>query len=39
MISESTAITEYLDSLDGNPVLTKTLREKGLIHMMQRRVE
>jgi glutathione S-transferase len=40
VISESTAITEYLDNLDGNPVLTgKTPREKGLIHMMQRRVE
>jgi len=40
VISESTAITEYLDNLDGNPTLTgKTPREKGLIHMMQRRVE
>ena len=40
VISESTAITEYLDNLDGNPILTgKTPREKGLIHMMQRRVE
>jgi glutathione S-transferase len=40
VITESTAITEYLDNLDGNPVLTgKTPREKGLIHMMQRRVE
>jgi len=40
ILSESTAITEYLDHLDGNPVLTgKTPREKGLIHMMQRRVE
>ena len=40
VISESTAITEYLDNLDGNPALTgKTPREKGLIHMMQRRVE
>jgi glutathione S-transferase len=40
IISESTAITEYLDNLDGNPTLTgKTPREKGLIHMMQRRVE
>jgi glutathione S-transferase len=39
-ISESTAITEYLDNLDGNPTLTgKTPREKALIHMMQRRVE
>ena len=40
VISESTAITEYLDNLDGKPLLTgKTPREKGLIHMMQRRVE
>jgi glutathione S-transferase len=39
-ISESTAITEYLDTLDGNPTLTgKTPREKGMIHMMQRRAE
>jgi glutathione S-transferase len=40
IITESTAITEYLDNLDGSPLLTgKTPREKGLIHMMQRRVE
>ncbi|WDZ97221.1 glutathione S-transferase [Herbaspirillum sp. WKF16] len=40
LIAESTAITEYLDNLDGNPVLTgSTPREKGLIHMMQRRAE
>jgi glutathione S-transferase len=40
VISESTAITEYLDNLDGNPKLTgKTPREKAVIHMMQRRVE
>ena len=40
VISESTAITEYLDHLDGNPLLTgQTPREKGLVHMMQRRVE
>jgi glutathione S-transferase len=39
-ISESTAITEYLDNLDGKPVLTGTTpREKAVIHMMQRRVE
>jgi len=39
-IAECTAITEYLDNLDGNPILTgKTPREKALIHMMQRRVE
>lgn len=40
IISESTAITEYLDNLDGNPMLTgRTPLEKGLIHMMQRRAE
>jgi glutathione S-transferase len=40
VISESTAITEYLDNLDGAPVLTgKTPREKAAIHMMQRRIE
>ncbi len=39
-ISESTAITEYLDNLDGNPILTGgTPREKAIIHMMQRRAE
>ncbi len=39
-ISESTAITEYLDNLDGNPTLTgKMPREKAMIHMMQRRAE
>ena len=40
ILSESTAITEYLDNLDGNPTLTgRTPREKAMIHMMQRRVE
>lgn len=40
MISESTAITEYLDNLDGNPLLTgRTPKEKAVIHMMQRRAE
>jgi glutathione S-transferase len=40
LISESTAITEYLDNLDGRPVLTgSTPRERALIHMMQRRAE
>jgi len=39
-LSESTAITEYLDNLDGRPTLTGTTpREKGVIHMMQRRAE
>jgi glutathione S-transferase len=40
LISESTAITEYLDNLDGHPVLTgSTPLEKAVIHMMQRRAE
>lgn len=40
LISESTAITEFLDNLDGQPLLTgRTPREKALIHMMQRRAE
>lgn len=39
-ISECTAITEYLDNLDGNPILTgKTPKEKALVHMMQKRAE
>ncbi|CAM2154879.1 glutathione S-transferase [Pararobbsia alpina] len=39
-IAECTAITEYLDNLDGNPILTgKTARDKGVIHMMQKRAE
>lgn len=40
LISESTAITEYFDNLDGNPILTgRTPKEKAVIHMMQRRAE
>jgi glutathione S-transferase len=40
VLSECTAITEYLDNLDGKPALTgRTAREKATIHMMQRRVE
>lgn len=39
-ISECTAITEYLDNLDGNPILTgSTPKEKAIIHMMQKRAE
>jgi glutathione S-transferase len=39
-IAECTAITEYLDTLDGAPTLTgRTPREKGLIHMMNKRAE
>jgi glutathione S-transferase len=40
MIAECTAITEYLDALDGTPTLTgRTPRERGLIHMMSKRAE
>ncbi|MCQ8240094.1 glutathione S-transferase family protein [Rhizosaccharibacter radicis] len=39
-VTECTAITEYLDNLDGDPRLTgRTPREKAMIHMMQRRAE
>ncbi|EJL02282.1 MULTISPECIES: glutathione S-transferase [Pseudomonas] len=39
-ICECTAITEYLDNLDGNPILTgKTPKQKAIIHMMQKRAE
>jgi glutathione S-transferase len=40
LIAECTAITEYLDALDGAPTLTgRTPREKGVIHMMSKRAE
>lgn len=39
-MAECTAITEYLDGLDGVPTLTgRTPREKGVIHMMSKRAE
>ncbi len=39
-IAECTAITQYLDTLDGNPTLTgRTPTEQGLIHMMTKRAE
>jgi glutathione S-transferase len=39
-IAECTAITEHLDHLDGEPILTgKTACDRALIHMMQRRAE
>ncbi len=39
-IAECTAITEYLDNLDGHPTLTGTTpKEKAVIHMMQKRAE
>ena len=40
MISECTAITEYLDHLDGPPTLTGTTpRQRAVTSMMQRRAE
>ncbi|MRT55000.1 glutathione S-transferase [Enterobacteriaceae bacterium RIT693] len=40
LISECTAITEYLDNIDQRPLLTgKTAKEKAVIHMMQKRAE
>lgn len=40
MIAECTAITEYIDNLDGHPSLTgQGARERAIIHMMQRRAE
>jgi len=40
LIAECTTITQYLDVLDDNPVLTgRTPVEKGLIHMMTKRAE
>jgi glutathione S-transferase len=39
-IAECTAITEYLDHLSGEPVLTgRNPRERAVIHMMHRRSE
>jgi glutathione S-transferase len=39
-IAECTAITQYLDALDGAPILTgRTPREMGVIHMMSKRAE
>jgi len=39
-IGECTAITQYLDALDGNPTLTgRTPLEQGLVHMMSKRAE
>ncbi|WP_340314195.1 glutathione S-transferase [Rhizorhabdus argentea] len=39
-IAECTAITQYLDTLDGSPTLTgKTPKEQGVIHMMSKRAE
>jgi glutathione S-transferase len=39
-IAECTAITEYFDHLVGEPTLTgKNAKERGVIQMMQRRVE
>ena len=39
-VAECTAITEYIDNLDGKPTLTGNgARERAVIHMMQRRAE
>lgn len=39
-IAECTAITEYLDHLEGKPTLTgSSAKERGVVHMMQRRAE
>ncbi|WP_290771698.1 glutathione S-transferase [Hoeflea sp.] len=39
-LAECTAITEYLDHLDPSPQLTgATARERGMIHMMNKRAE
>ena len=39
-IAECTAITEYLDNLEGKPTLTGSgAKERAVIHMMQRRAE
>lgn len=40
LIAECTAITQYLDALDGDSTLTgQTAVQKGLIHMMTKRAE
>jgi glutathione S-transferase len=40
LIAECTAITQYLDTLDGAPTLTgQTPLEQGVIHMMTKRAE
>lgn len=40
LIAECTAITQYLDTQDGNPLLTgQTPLEQGVIHMMTKRAE
>ena len=40
LIAECTAITQYLDTLDGAPSLTGTTAiEQGIIHMMSKRAE
>lgn len=40
LIAECTAITQYIDTLDGDPTLTGTTPlEQGVIHMMSKRAE
>ena len=40
-IAECTAITEYLDNLNGGPsnLTGKTAKQRGIVHMMQKRAE
>ena len=39
-ISECSAITEYIDQIDGSPVLTGNgARQRAVVHMMHRRAE
>jgi len=40
LLAECTAITQFLDALDGNPTLTgRTAKEQGVIHMLNKRAE
>ena len=40
ILTECTAITEYLDHLEGEPTLTGlSAKERGTIHMLQRKIE
>lgn len=40
LLAECTAITQFLDALDGNPTLTgRTAKEQGIIHMLSKRAE
>ncbi len=40
LLAECTAITQFLDALDGNPTLTgRAAKEQGVIHMLNKRAE